>query len=314
VALAQNATLHCGSEIIHFNDFADVVNSFVGNFDNISKLPLASSTPTRGTSPLGHVKTGARVLCQAVANYFPKGGDGIIDRKASLETLVSQLVSFDATEPRDIIYAVLSLAKDTAEGEPLNASQNLGPVIVPDYDEGIVDVFRDFINFAISQSESLDIICRCWAPVVKIKETPQTTKGKVRNRQPSQWPVMKTRMRFPSWMPSVSNAAYGTPVDHFVGRMNGDSFVGSPEQKLYNATPRTRPIWRFGVKVEYNKKAPGFNDSTPPPLKIPINPSFFRVVCNGSIFVRGFVLDVIDKVGFPITEGIISREALSLGG
>jgi hypothetical protein len=65
------------------------------------------------------VKTGAWILCQAIANYFPKDGDGNIDRKAPLETLVSQLISFDATEPRDIIYAVLSLAKDTEEGESL---------------------------------------------------------------------------------------------------------------------------------------------------------------------------------------------------
>jgi hypothetical protein len=116
-------------------------------------------------------------------------------------------------------------------------------------------------------------------------------------------------------MPSVARAAYGTPIEHIEGRRNGDSFVGSPELKLYNATPRTNPVWRFGEKIEYNKKkAHGSGISTPPPLKIPINPSFFRVVCNGSMFVKGFVLDVIATVGNPIVEGIISREVLALGG
>jgi hypothetical protein len=295
VALAHNVTLHCGGDIIFFDEFADAVYSFVQNFDEIAKL----LPPTRGPSPLGNVRTGAWALCQAIGNYFPKDGEGKINRKASLETLVSQLISFDATEPRDIIYGLLSLAKDTETGEDPEGSQSLAPVIVPNYDDNIVDVFRDFINFAISQSESLDIICRCWAPVVKLKEASPTTNIRGRTRQHSQWPV---NVKFPSWMPSVSNHAYGTPIDHLVGRVNGDSFVGSPEHKLYNATPRTSPVWRFGEKVE--KKPHGSDDSTPPP----------RIVCNGSMFVKGFVLDVIATVGSPIAQGIISREALSLGG
>lgn len=52
-------------------------------------------------------------------------------------------------------------------------------------------------------------------------------------------------------MPSVARAAYGTPIEHVKGRRNGDSFVGSPELKLYNANPRTNPVWRFGEKIEY---------------------------------------------------------------
>jgi hypothetical protein len=55
-------------------------------------------------------------------------------------------------------------------------------------------------------------------------------------------------------MSSVARAAYGTPIEHIEGRRNGDSFVGSPELKLYNANPRTNPVWRFGEKIEYNKK------------------------------------------------------------
>ncbi|KAN0110099.1 hypothetical protein V8E51_006486 [Hyaloscypha variabilis] len=186
---------------------------------------------------------------QAISNYFPKDGKGIINREAPLETLVSQLTSFDATELRDIISGLLSLAEDTEKGDNFEGSQSLAPFIVPNYDDTIVDVFRDFINFAISQLGLLDMICRCWAPVVKLKETPPTANIRGRTRQHSQWPV---NVKFPSWMPS-------------------------------GLQPR---IWH------------------------PNRPPF----CNGAMFVKGFVLDVIATVGSPIAQGITSREALSLGG
>lgn len=214
-------------------------------------------------------------------DYFPTTGDGTRARKASLETLISKLTSFEASEPRDIIYAALSLAKDTFEGDHDGI-----PALVPDYDKSVTDVFRDFVEFSIHQSGSLDMICRCWAPVVKLAENPNTRdKSRGRQRQQSQG---QSFMKFPSWIRSVEHAAYGRPKEHLVGRMNGDSFVGTPNRKLYNAAPRTIPIYRFGQK----------NDKT-----------------ANSLFVKGFVLDVVEKVGNTIIQQcIINREDLALGG
>jgi hypothetical protein len=53
-------------------------------------------------------------LVHATSNLFRKSNDGqILERLADLETLVSELSPFEATNPRDIIYGVLALAKDT---------------------------------------------------------------------------------------------------------------------------------------------------------------------------------------------------------
>ena len=53
-------------------------------------------------------------LVRATSNLFCKSNDGqILERLADLATLVSELSAFEAAEPRDTIYGVLSLAKDT---------------------------------------------------------------------------------------------------------------------------------------------------------------------------------------------------------
>ena|SRR5436309_15666445 len=150
---------------------------------------------------------------------------------ASLEVLVSVLLSFEASEPRDTIYAVLSLAKDAIEGNPsLQLDGSIRP-IQPDYNKPVIEVFKEFIDFAIQTSESLDIICRHWAPVPK-------KKGQRIDLEELSFPAAKRRRteltlreEYPSWIPSVSESAYGTPVEALTGRKHGDNFVGTSERR-----------------------------------------------------------------------------------
>jgi hypothetical protein len=86
--------------------------------------------------------------------------------KFNLEYLVThKFTSFITTDPRDTIYALLSIAKDT-NGSGRNFDQirqELDRRLVPDYAKSLLDVYTDFIDYCITTSGSLDILCRPWA-------------------------------------------------------------------------------------------------------------------------------------------------------
>jgi hypothetical protein len=218
---------------------------------------------------------GANTLIEALSNLFRKSQDReIIERLSTLETLVSTLLTFDATDPRDIIYAVLSIAKDTAthtvtsnEITPRSPDEPRPPI--PDYKKNLIEVCKDFVAYCIHTSDSLDIICRHWAPIPKKKSLSVIEKIRA-NHAPA-------KKQLPSWISPVSRSPFGGPEDVLNGRANGDSFVGSPKQKNYNAAPGTTPIVEFG-KVEVFHISPASGSSTPTgsSLPSPINRSFPR--------------------------------------
>lgn len=59
---------------------------------------------------------GANALVEAMSVMFRKSDDGgILERLVSLEYLVSVLTLFEASDLRDTVYALLSIAKDCDE-------------------------------------------------------------------------------------------------------------------------------------------------------------------------------------------------------
>lgn len=102
----------------------------------------------------------------------------------SLEYLVSSLTIFDTTMAHDTIYALLAIAKDTtpqAASRQSDVSKSTHYVrqglevftqrkrYTVDYDLPYVDVCKEFVQFAIARSKTvdpsraLDVICRPWA-------------------------------------------------------------------------------------------------------------------------------------------------------
>ena len=74
-------------------------------------------------------------------------------RLVDLETLVSNLPTQQISDPQDTIYALLSISSD--------AQPHTFEV---DYNENSTQVFKDFIQFCVNRSKSIDVICRHWAP------------------------------------------------------------------------------------------------------------------------------------------------------
>lgn len=102
----------------------------------------------------------------------------------SLEYLVTTMFIFKASEPRDVVYSLLGIARDASPFAPTLYGQDdrkLFLVItvlddflaekpfMVDYNQPYSDVARDFVRFSIEQThktdpaQALDILCRPWA-------------------------------------------------------------------------------------------------------------------------------------------------------
>jgi hypothetical protein len=149
------------------------------------------------TFPIGKVRgVGAHALVMALERVFRKEQrEDNPERLCTMEELLSSLTAFQASKPHDVIYAVASLAKDS-----------IG--LIPDYKKPLHQVCIDVIDETIQTSQSLNIICRPWAPVFH---------------------------GLPSWIPQASGLPFAIDSSHVYVRRCADPLVGFPQQRTYNA-------------------------------------------------------------------------------
>jgi hypothetical protein len=284
LAVAKSAVLHCGPYTVQWTDFSDAVALFEANFPEIQKsfkFSMASGGPIddiRGVS--------ASTLVSVVNNIVRKTPDGkILSRLHSVETLVSILAVFEATHPLDTIIAVMGLAKDGAQLES-----------IIDGRRGILDTYIDFVAYCVESSQNIDIICRHWAPATNDKTltyVERNSKG-----------AKLIKVQLSSWIPSVSGSAFGAPEDkdkdNQSGRIHGDSFVGLPDRRIYNASigfPPPALDFAFGHKPH------------PDPVTFTGKTQY-----DGTMTVKGISLGPIAELGPRATSGSILQEHLEMGG
>jgi hypothetical protein len=217
LALAKDAVVRCGEKSVHWRDFGDAISLFVMHFEQIRKLldeKKLLSEPHKTISEI--VSLRAKMLIDEIGNIFSRQTDGsLFQPLQGLETLVSTLPSFDTSDPRDTIYALLNIAKETTSLSPMAPilAKNNYPPPIPSYTADLLEVYTGFIRWIIRSTMSLDIICRPWA-------------------LPANKERIKTDVTLPTWI----KVAHGKQEEFYIGRKNGDSFVGLPEAKNYNAS------------------------------------------------------------------------------
>lgn len=115
LALARRATVHCGKRSVQWTDFETAVALFERDARRIAKQFRASSSADYDPEFFGDVTNmRATRLVQAKSDLFRVSEQGdILEYRFTLSDLVSNLSFFQAKEPHDLIYAILSLAKDT---------------------------------------------------------------------------------------------------------------------------------------------------------------------------------------------------------
>ena len=243
LALAKDATLHYNKEEHNWKKFAAAIAIFATRFDAIKQLFLPSREFNHNLEYLGDVEAlGANILVDVTANHFRRssGARDNLEPLSSLETLVSRLLKFEASDPRDTVYALLSIYKEENGFErqgvfpsptlPVPASTGGEAKLIPDYRKSLIEVYRDFTKYCVAKSRSIDIICRHWAPA----EWSKSATVDMRIRKKKRKDMHRVNAKIPSWVPLLSDSPFGAPRQS-PGRVNGDSLVGHPDRKCYNA-------------------------------------------------------------------------------
>jgi hypothetical protein len=279
ITVARRAELHCGHKSIPWKDFAEAVALFELMSDRVKKKFRTDPSQDQQPDIFGDIRElSASRLVAVTSNIVAKGDDGQVEKNIStLEALVSDLTPFQATRPHDIVYALLSLAKDVSssastqstqtsnqpspdfEGRSQRDVQEFDPKKFPvDYGKEFPEVCKDFLTFTIKQSNSLDIICRPWAPVEE--------------------------KSLPSWIRTLAEAPFGRDRNGHWDRINANTLVGMPGQSPYKASGSDCGIWSFGN-----------HDKTP------------------FLSVEGFKLDDILDVEDAARSGVIPSDWLEHG-
>lgn len=124
VAVAGQATLHYGHDTMNWHDFADVVTMFEhAETRNHAISNLFKKSPTFDYHPdvIGDVQAlGASRFINLTSNIFKKSKtqsntDEVAKSLLSLEDLVYQLASFRGWDPRDVVYACVSVSQESQD-------------------------------------------------------------------------------------------------------------------------------------------------------------------------------------------------------
>jgi len=281
ISLADSATVHCGGETVHWSDFADAVSLLASNQESIKSL-FDYSEWREGPNTIGDVTSfGAYILLEATSKLFLRDANGgIRSPRTNIESLVTSLTTFDTSDPRDLIYGLVSIARDTSRNSGIySRGPGGGPrAFVVDYSLTPLEVYRSFTIFCIDSSRSLDIICRPWA--MPVKELPSKAATHANDIDQAD-----DEDGMPSWMPLLSDSQYGVPAEVYSGRKNGVSIVGPADRRFpYAASARKRQ-----VRIQHSRRA------------------------KRSLAVRGFKLARIEVVSARNTAGVILQESLQMG-
>ncbi|KAI0019279.1 heterokaryon incompatibility protein-domain-containing protein [Xylariomycetidae sp. FL0641] len=199
IALANDATIYCGQDQLPWTVFAVAVELFVEVETATHRLSEVMQKSPKYFYVPGFFEyvseLGASLLVTATGSIFRKDKlpseidiAELMSRRSllSLENLVSTLFVFDSAEPRDAIYSLLAIARDTTPYAEVTTMiendkeslvrETMGTYLEKkpfpvDYGRPFVDVCQDFVSFCIGRnsvtdpSRALDVLCRPWAPL-----------------------------------------------------------------------------------------------------------------------------------------------------
>ncbi|KAK4443183.1 hypothetical protein QBC34DRAFT_488484 [Podospora aff. communis PSN243] len=268
IAMARRATLHCGADKVPWSKLADAIALLekVGRDGTINRT-LKQHAPKQGRASeyVGSFSSlPAYRLVQNTTGMF-RGQDkkDIRTWRYTLEELISFLAAFQASRLHDTVYALLGLASDAKPAPPESPPllppapgagisrhrsysmesvqlRKAGPTFAKrvsttfevDYSLSPLAVFKQFLEHAIGRSQSLDIICRPWAP-----EEGFDANG---NSQ---------TVKLPSWIPSLNRKPFRPTRHGDMVRFNPDPLVGpaSFRHRFYQASGPgiVKPKYRF---------------------------------------------------------------------
>ena len=307
--------MHCGmSEPVHWQDFLLATGRFMRRLPQIADDARERDIYELRPERLDALEIyGAHALMSLESELLRKNKEPP-ESQHTMDYLVSRLPSFDAADPRDIIFAVYNLARPT-----LNP-----PFPVPNYSKSVMDVFCEFVEYCVNITHSLDIICRPWAPshthlLVRLNSLDQR----------------RVDTALPSWIPQLDKSTFGTPESIFRGRKHGDSLVGRT-RSIYEASKGfNNPVSLFGRLEEPRE----IHELHPPPRgphgshaneditfrdglrrgsqansqkqvrEVKLTETF-----DGTLRVKGLLLGVVQVVSMRMIPEVVPKEVINMAG
>ncbi|KAK7932155.1 hypothetical protein PG985_002867 [Apiospora marii] len=184
----------------------------------------------------------------------------------SLEYLVSSLSVFQASQPRDAIYSLLAISRDTSPFAELRTNSEIvseeatimstvssflerKPFRV-DYSRPFSDVCKDFVSFCIQgarnsdPTRALDILCRPWAP-----ELSGHGVGGVRHLKPTLYKHLKPGNRQVLWASKRVGHQVKTENQTLVDDRTTEQYFNNAEKRDKDDTPE----WKGKLEQFYNR-------------------------------------------------------------
>jgi hypothetical protein len=324
-----------GDEIMPWETFIDALSLLVSRKEEIGHALSRRAVFSENEDPLDEqLILRAKCIIYATNTIFRKSNDREVQQKLlSLESLVTcLLVPFETTDPRDVIYSALNMAKDTRVAPEISAvGKSTVPLdhrITPNYGKGTADVYVDFVEYCMEKSKKMDILCRHWAPVDEFwlpdergyQEIPSISLDEFRlpeQREDQGTPSIylgenlllegREDQGTPSWIQSIKGHAFGGFWGGLKGRVNGDGMVDSIDSlngQVYNASSGFTGI-DFSIS----------RDPAPPKQQIlPRSQWLYSTSIPYTLTTKGYRIGRITKISTCMSQGVISREALELGG
>lgn len=248
LAFAKEAYLLCGDSTVDWFDYCSAVEIYLRRADTIAALYDDAPEFKQQLMVLGDLRASGAGKMISVTNEFVRG---TTERLKTLEALVSELTMFEAGDPRDAVYALMTSAWDvqynSQQKKPIWQYDASRVNFRADYKKNILQVFKDFVAFCIIGSRQLDIICRKWAPNRKTKRLTIKEHLKYRGRKPPAEVI-----KLPSWIGLLEESAFGMPRSGPSSRIAANSLVDA--ERPYNACGGSRAEILFGeIDVDGNE-------------------------------------------------------------
>jgi hypothetical protein len=335
VAMARRATMHCGEHVVSWTNFKDAVALFSSRKEHLRHLFQSSRRFAHHPDFLGDVQElGANRLVFATESMFRKSDKGdILEHLFSLETIMSSLSAFEASDPRDILYAVVRLANDAHP----SAMQKRVASLVEDSNV-VTPITTSFKSFPggfsavpegrsstvgqASQSSNTNtlqvppVVRRAAAALLKplqdkiitvdynksvfevCRDFVEFVTGRSRSLDIicRPWAPSGEEFELPTWVCTRAGLAFERGEDGKYFRVGPDPLVGTPSlgRKIYNASGKTKAVLKFGKDLADD-----------------VDPSEVKDL-DKSLFVEGFVLDRIQSIQDMAVEGNIPYQWLKV--
>jgi hypothetical protein len=130
VTVSKRATLRCGTRSVRWLEFVSVLNGL---------------SQRGGTFELNKIRTMRKSLdlIEEMRRAW------VLQYRLDLVSLLLMSTDFEATDPRDKVFALLGLEQTKADA----------PVFLPDYGKDVLTVYKDVVQYCIDTYASLDTIC-----------------------------------------------------------------------------------------------------------------------------------------------------------